>query len=155
LKNLLVALATIVIIPIPINISASSGQAKKIEQSLPCQNDFPIAKDANNKPILLNTEEAVKRAIHCEQPFMPDLARRARLQASVVIQMAVAPDGKVRCLQILNGHPLCNQSALDAARLWTFRPMKDGNSNIGFLAQLIFKFSTSDVSKLPGPDCIK
>jgi TonB family protein len=137
-------------------ISFSSGQEKQqIDPSWPCHDDFPVAKDANDKPLLLNTKEAAKRAIHCEKPFMPELARRARLQGSVIILIAVAPDGKVRCLKVISGHPLCTQSAIDAARLWTFHPMKDGTSDVGFLAQLEFQFSTGDMSKLPGPDCTK
>lgn len=138
------------------NLSSSSGQEQpKVDQFVTCYSDFSVAKDANDKPILLNTEEATKRAIHCERPLMPELARRARLRGSVIVQMAVGPDGKVRCLKLLSGHPLCSPSAFEAAKLWTFQPMKDGNSSVGFLAQLVFQFSTGDMSKLPGSDCTK
>jgi hypothetical protein len=135
------------------NLSYSGGQEqqRKIDQFETCYSDFRIAKDVNDKPILLNTEEATQRAIHCERPLMPD----ARLQSSVVVQIAVDPDGKVRCLKLLSGHPLCSPSAFEAAKSWTFHPMKDGNSSVGFLAQLVFQFSTGDMSTLSGSDCTK
>jgi TonB family protein len=136
---------------------AISGEKeqRKFDQLWPCHDDFPIARDANNKPIVLSMEEALKRVIHCEKPFMPALARSARLQGTVIVQIAVDSDGKARCLRLISGHPLCSQSAIDAARQWTFRPMKKVNTNIGFLTQLAFQFSTGDMSKLPGPDCTK
>jgi len=73
---------------------------------------------------------------------MPELARQARLEGTVAVQIAVSPDGKVQCLRVVHAHPLLKQSAVDAARQWTFRPLADTNSNLGFLAHLVFYYST-------------
>ena len=55
-------------------------------------------------------------------PVYPDLARRARIQGDVVLHAIIDKDGKVAEVQILSGHPLLVQAAIDAARRWRYAP---------------------------------
>ena len=56
------------------------------------------------------------------QPLYPALAKQARIQGTVRLQAVIAKDGSVVELQVISGHPLLVQAALDAVRQWRYRP---------------------------------
>ncbi len=60
--------------------------------------------------------------IHRVQPVYPALARQARIQGQVVLQAIISRDGAIENLQVLHGHPMLVQAALDAVRQWRYRP---------------------------------
>jgi protein TonB len=55
-------------------------------------------------------------------PVYPADARAARVQASVILQIVISTDGKVIDLVVLSGHPMLNQSAIDAVSQWEYSP---------------------------------
>lgn len=63
-------------------------------------------------------------AIHKPEPPYPPLAKQARVTGIVTIQIVIDETGKVVAAQILSGHPLLRQAALDAARRARFTPTK-------------------------------
>jgi len=56
------------------------------------------------------------------QPQYPPLARQARVSGTVKLHAIIAKDGTVQELQVISGHPLLIQAALDAVRQWRYRP---------------------------------
>jgi protein TonB len=56
------------------------------------------------------------------RPLYPPLARQARIQGSVVLHAIIDKDGKVAQLEVISGHPLLVQSALDAVKQWRYKP---------------------------------
>jgi TonB family protein len=56
------------------------------------------------------------------QPVYPTLARQARIEGSVVLHAIIGKDGTVKELQVISGHPLLVQPALDAVRKWRYQP---------------------------------
>jgi len=60
--------------------------------------------------------------VHEVKPQYPDLARRARIQGTVVLQAVIGKDGGVQSLRVISGHPLLSQAALDAVRQWRYDP---------------------------------
>ena len=59
---------------------------------------------------------------HMVQPLYPPLARSARIQGEVVLRAVINREGNVQDLQVLRGHPMLVQAALDAVRQWRYRP---------------------------------
>ena len=55
-------------------------------------------------------------------PRYPDLARSMRLEGSVKVTVTVAPNGTVRSVQALGGHPLLIKAAQDALAKWKWAP---------------------------------
>ena len=51
---------------------------------------------------------------------MPDVARAARVQGVVIVEVTIGVDGKVRDAKVLRSIPLLDQAALDAVRQWEF-----------------------------------
>src|ERR1700720_4391441 len=56
------------------------------------------------------------------RPLYPPLARQARIQGNVVLHAIIDKDGRVGELQVISGHPLLVQSALDAVKNWRYQP---------------------------------
>jgi TonB family protein len=54
-------------------------------------------------------------------PAYPELAKRARLEFSVNLELTIDPEtGKTTKALVLSGHPLLNESAVNAALQWQF-----------------------------------
>src|SRR6266699_3306694 len=65
---------------------------------------------------------AAARLLAQPQPVYPPLARQARIQGNVVLHAIIDKDGRVGELQVISGHPLLVQSALDAVKNWRYQP---------------------------------
>ncbi|HWZ56726.1 MAG TPA: TonB family protein [Verrucomicrobiae bacterium] len=60
--------------------------------------------------------------INQTRPLYPPLARQARIQGNVVLHAIIDKDGRVAQLEVISGHPLLVQSALDAVKQWRYKP---------------------------------
>jgi protein TonB len=60
--------------------------------------------------------------VHKVQPDYPPLARQARIQGAVVLQAVISRDGAIENLQVVSGHPMLVQAAVQAVRQWHYRP---------------------------------
>jgi len=56
------------------------------------------------------------------QPVYPPLARQTRISGTVKLHAIIGKDGTVQQLQVVSGHPLLVQSALDAVKQWRYQP---------------------------------
>jgi protein TonB len=56
------------------------------------------------------------------QPVYPPLARQARIQGTVLLRAQIGKDGSIQNLQLVSGHPMLVQSALDAVKQWKYKP---------------------------------
>jgi periplasmic protein TonB len=56
------------------------------------------------------------------QPLYPPLARQTRISGTVKLHAIIGKNGAVEQLQVVSGHPLLVQSALDAVKQWRYQP---------------------------------
>src|SRR5215472_11645584 len=56
------------------------------------------------------------------QPEYPTLARRARIQGTVVLRAIISREGTIENLQAVSGHPMLVPAAMTAVRQWRYRP---------------------------------
>jgi len=56
------------------------------------------------------------------RPAYPPLARQARIQGTVVLHAIIDKEGKVAQLEVVSGHPLLVQSAIEAVKQWRYKP---------------------------------
>jgi len=61
--------------------------------------------------------------VHRVNPAYPPLARQARVQGVVVLEAVINKEGAIESLRVVTGHPLLNQSAVDAVKQWRYRPL--------------------------------
>ena len=55
-------------------------------------------------------------------PIYPVLAHQAGIQGSVLLHAVLDKDGRVSELQVISGHPLLVQAALNAVKQWRYQP---------------------------------
>jgi protein TonB len=67
-----------------------------------------------------NVQQA--KLINMVRPVYPPLAKQARISGTVRLHAIIAKDGTVIQLEVVQGHPLLVQSALDAVRQWRYQP---------------------------------
>jgi periplasmic protein TonB len=56
------------------------------------------------------------------RPVYPEQARQAHIQGLVRLHLVLAKDGSVAQFQVVSGHPLLLQAAVDAVRQWCYQP---------------------------------
>jgi TonB family protein len=68
-------------------------------------------------------------------PAYPPIARQVGLSGSVKVEVVVAPNGRVKDVKVIGGHPLFVDSTLEALKKWKYAP-----SNTETTATLVFNF---------------
>jgi TonB family protein len=85
-------------------------------------------------------------AIQRVQPAYPPLAKAAKVEGGVVVEITVNEEGNVIAARAVSRHPLLKDAALVAARQWKFTP-----SNVKITGTLTFTFGsgkTKDIELL-------
>ena len=62
------------------------------------------------------------RIVNRVQPVYPPLARQTRISGTVRLHAIISKDGTIQQLEVMSGHPLLQQAALDAVRQWRYQP---------------------------------
>ena len=81
------------------------------------------------------------KIINRVQPTYPPLARQTRISGTVKLHAIIGKDGTVQSLQVIAGHPLLVQSALDAVRQWRYQPTLLNNEPVDVDTEIDVIFS--------------
>jgi protein TonB len=82
----------------------------------------PPPPKATPKRITVGGNVQAAHLVNRVQPSYPPLARQTRISGTVKLHAIIGKDGTVQQLQVVSGHPLLVQSALDAVRQWRYQP---------------------------------
>lgn len=82
----------------------------------------PVPVAQNKVPIRVGGRIKPPRLVSKVSPNYPPLARQTRVQGDVVLDAVIDTDGNVVQLQVISGHALLIQSALEAVRRWKYEP---------------------------------
>lgn len=82
---------------------------------------------------------------HQVAPVYPLLAKQARIRGVVHFNILVDKDGRVTNVELVSGHPLLVQAALDAVRQWRYKPTLLNGQPVQVATQVDVNFLT-----LPG-----
>jgi TonB family protein len=55
-------------------------------------------------------------------PVYPPLARQARIQGTVILNVVIDKSGNVYDVQLVSGHPMLAPAAVEAVKQWKYRP---------------------------------
>jgi TonB family protein len=80
-------------------------------------------------------------AIRKVQPAYPPIAKAAQAEGAVQVQVSINEIGEVAGAQVVSGHPLLREAALDAARQWQFKPTELGGQPVKVQGVLTFNFT--------------
>jgi protein TonB len=105
----------------PINGNSDFDLLKVVPNSAETVRRPTAPSSAPQRVPVTSTIEAAK-LISRMQPVYPPLAIQARIQGNVVLHAIISKEGAVNELQVLSGHPLLVNSALEAVRQWRYSP---------------------------------
>ena len=74
-------------------------------------------------------------------PQYPPLAKAARIQGAVHVQVLISEEGRVMSDQTVSGHPMLRAAAEDAARQWVFKPTTLNGVPVKVQGILTFNFT--------------
>lgn len=81
-----------------------------------------VSQETQTPPLQVKPDVATKRLITHLNPIYPMEARKNYIQGNVVLRATITPEGEVGRLQVVSGHPLLAQSAVDAVKQWKYQP---------------------------------
>jgi protein TonB len=77
-------------------------------------------------------------------PVYPELAKQARIQGVVVLELEITKEGSVDNVRVLSGPPLLTQPALDAVKQWRYKPTLLNNEPVPVVTTVTVNFSFPD-----------
>lgn len=87
--------------------------------------------------------------LHQVQPTYPAMARTARITGSVRLKAVIGPDGKIKNLTAVSGHPMLVEAALNAVRQWTYRPTVLDGVPVEVNTEIIVRFGLTSSGSAP------
>jgi len=82
----------------------------------------PPPKPHQTGPLRVGGNVIAAKIVNRVQPIYPPLARQTRISGTVRLHAIIGKDGTIQSLEVMNGHPLLQQAALDAVRQWRYQP---------------------------------
>lgn len=74
-------------------------------------------------------------------PVYPALAKSARVSGTVHLVGVIAKDGTIRNLQVISGHPLLVNAAIEAVRQWIYQPTLLSGEPVEVIAPIDVNFN--------------
>ena len=121
-----------------------------VNTAIPCKTKLPLYSDKDNKPIWLNSKQLKSRSIHCETPKSPSMSK-INIEGTAKLSILVNPAGRVDCIAVVSGHPLINDSAVEATKNWQFQPVTRNGKALAFYGLLEFHITTRESDHEPDP----
>jgi protein TonB len=84
---------------------------------------------------------APPRKIKDVRPTYPQLARALQARGTVIIDITIGTDGKVRDTRIVHSVPELDQAALDAVRQWEYEPTRVNGSLVALIITVVVNFA--------------
>ena len=76
-------------------------------------------------------------------PTYPPLARQARIQGTVVLNIVIGRDGNVQSVSLFSGHPMLAPAAIEAVKQWKYKPYLLNNVPVEVETQATIIFTLS------------
>ena len=71
---------------------------------------------------LVAADKPGRQLVQHDEPEYSEIAKRNNLHGIVKLRIWIKPDGKVRRVEYIGGHPVLAESALRAVKTWTYGP---------------------------------
>jgi len=112
---------------LPPDVISNAGQTGGVFGGIPGQGMVsavapPPPKPAAPQRVKQGGNVTAALILNQTRPLYPALARQARIQGNVVLHAIIDKEGKVAQLEVISGHPLLVQAALDAVKQWRYKP---------------------------------
>ncbi len=95
---------------------------------------------AAKAPIRVGGTVQAAKLIRRVEPSYPEIARRARIQGVVLLEVQVGAEGSVENVRLIRGHPLLNAAAVDAVSQWKYSPTLLNGEPVPVIATVTVRF---------------
>jgi TonB family protein len=99
------------------------------------------ATQPKGQPIRVGGNVQATKLIKRVEPIYPDVAKNTGVQGVVLLQVQVDEEGQVADVKIIRGHPLLEQSAMEAVRQWRYSPTFLNGEPVSVIATVTVIFS--------------
>jgi TonB family protein len=100
--------------------------------------------EAGAKRIRVKGEVEQANVISKVVPVYPPLAKQARIQGTVILNALIDRQGKVKGLELVGGHPLLVESAVDAVKQWVYRPVLLNGDPVEVITEITVHFTLAE-----------
>jgi TonB family protein len=76
-----------------------------------------------------------RKALNSPTPTYPETARQFRVSGVGKVQVVIAPDGQIKDVKVIGGHPLLVNSVQETLKNWKYAPASSETT-----ATLVFNF---------------
>ena len=104
----------------------------------------PALAPATRAPLRVGGKVQAAKIVHQVTPVYPPLARQARISGIVRLEAVISRSGMIESLQVMSGHPLLTQAALDAVRQWVYQPTLLNGQPVEVVTQIEVNFKLAD-----------
>jgi protein TonB len=101
---------------------AALGGSSSVVDPLAPPAPIPPPPPKPERPVPAGELVQMPRRLVDVRPVYPDLARRARVEGTVVLEAVLDRSGRVSRVQVVKSMPLLDQAAIDAVRQWRYTP---------------------------------
>ena len=122
---------------------AVPGGAKAMAATMPAVSTSADASATPPATIRVGGSVQQTRLVSQSRPVYPVEAKQARIQGVVQLSATIAKDGAVRNLEVIGGHPLLVQAAMDAVRQWVYQPTLLNGQPVEVITQIDVNFTLS------------
>ena len=102
------------------------------------------AQETAPAPLQVPPENVQPLLIRRVAPAYPPLARQARIQGTVVLQIVINKSGEVSDLKLYSGHPMLAPAAIEAVKQWRYRPYEQDGQPVEIQTTVQVNFSMPD-----------
>jgi len=119
------------------------GSATTAQASTPAASAAPSADASGAPPQRIRVGGGVQQTKLISQPHptYPLEAKQAHIQGVVQLSATIAKDGTVRNPEVISGHPMLVQAALDAVRQWVYQPTLLNGQPVEVVTQIDVSFT--------------
>jgi periplasmic protein TonB len=101
----------------------------------------PPAPPEPDHPLPVGGDVSRPEKIYATQPSYTEIARKARIQGTVIVQAIIDKRGEVTNVEVLKGLPMgLTESAVDAIKTWKFKPATLGGKPVDVYYNLTVTF---------------
>ena len=105
---------------------------------------LPVASQESDSPVEVPPAAMGKLLINRVAPVYPPLARQARIQGTVFLNVVVTKAGEVRDVVVMSGHPMLVPAAVEAVRQWRYTPYVKDDEPVEVTTTVRVNFQLAD-----------
>jgi TonB family protein len=128
----------------------SEPAAPKASHSAPGQENTGSV-PSQRQPLRVGSYAQETKLIAKVDPVYPELAKQARVEQTVTIEITVDEAGNVANAIVLQGHPLLNQAAINAVKQWKYSPTLLNGTPVPVITSVFIMFHINNQSFLAEP----